>query len=102
MEVQMVDRLAPFPPVVDDHAKSVVEAALTRDAIRDLHDAAEQTRILGPEVDECRNVASWNDQDVRRRLWVDVFDGDDLYEEYVRDLSDEAIGDWLVVIDYHS
>ena len=101
--MQMQDRLARARADVVDGAIPVLDVTLARDLSCDQLAIADQFRILGPGLSEIDNVPFGDDQDVRRRLRIDVLKGqgpvvfvDLLAGEFARDnLAEQTVTHWL-------
>src|SRR5262245_4625606 len=74
----MGDRLPGVRPVVEDEAvAALVGADLAGDALRRAEHRREERTVLGPHRVGARDVLTRHDQDVGRRLRIEVVEGDD-------------------------
>jgi hypothetical protein len=69
----MKDALACVGARIDDHAKSGVgNSVFARQARRDLEDLTDERVIIGFDIEHARDVLSWNEKNMHRRLRLDV------------------------------
>ncbi len=112
MDVEVFDGLAAVGAGVDDEAVAAFEVLGACDLAGSGEKLAEQRGIFGQSVGVGGDVALWDDEDVHRRLGVDVgegegvgivvqardgdFTGDDLAEQAVRV---EGFGHEVMIVD---
>ena len=78
MAVQVRNRLARMRAIIDDEAKAgCAHAELRRDFRRLEQQMTKNLFVFGPGVHDARYWLLWHYENVRRRLAVDVFEGDD-------------------------
>jgi hypothetical protein len=78
VDVEVVDGLAAFGAGADDDAVAFAEPLLARDVGRCVKKTAKQGFVSGFSMGQRREMLLRDDQNVRRRLWVDVVEGEDL------------------------
>ena len=77
---------------LDIHCNSIArQLMICRDTFRRKHQTACQLRIFILETIECREVTPRNNQNMRRRLRIDVFERDDVVI-FVDDIGLELAG----------
>jgi hypothetical protein len=72
MQVEVIDCLSTIGSGVDDYAKTVLEMLLLCNFVGCGEQLAEQFGVSGRGVSEGGEVLFGNDQDMHRRLWMDV------------------------------
>lgn len=79
VEVQVIDRLSALAVTIDYDAEAPIrDPDLSRDPVRHQQQMPKQPIISLVRIDECRNVLTGHNQDVDRRLRVNIFKGDRL------------------------
>ncbi len=68
----MIDSLSAIGTRVDDYAETVVEMLLLGDFVRGEKELTQKIGIGGRRVREGGDVSLGDDQDMHRRLWMDV------------------------------
>lgn len=77
--MQMEHCLAAVAVTIDHHAEAPIRNPdLSCDPVRHQQEVPEQPIINLVRIEECRKVLTGNNQDMDRRLRVDVFEGDRL------------------------
>ena len=100
MQVKVIDSLAAVGTGVDDDAETVVEMLLLCNFVGCGEELTEEFGVGGGGVRERGEVLFGDDQDMHRRLWMDVGKREDLFVlKEMRDgdraggnLAEEAIG----------
>jgi len=87
MAMQVRHRFAGVGTVIEHEAKTVfIEAELLRDFRGFNQEMPQHLVIIGMRLGDTRDRFLGNDQDVNRRLWFHIFEGDDLVV-FVNDLG---------------
>ena len=72
MEMEMVHRLAAILSGVDDHAIASIQLLPSRNLCCHSHEVPQQRSVLGQRLRLRRDVLFGNNQQVRRRLRIDI------------------------------
>ena len=79
VEVQVIDRLAALAVTIDHQTEATIrDSDLSRDPVPHQQEMPEQSIIGLVRIEECRKMSAGNNQDMDRRLRVDVFEGNGL------------------------
>lgn len=77
--MEVVDGLSAAATVVHHQAKALLEPAVPRQSVGRGENPRDQVGVLGPDLDHPGHVPARDDQEVGRRLRLQVFDDDHLF-----------------------